>query len=224
MLSIADVTCQRTCQGPSRREFLRVGSLALGGLTLPGLMRARAAIKVSGGEVHDRSVVMLFLQGGPSQIETFDPKMDAAVEYRCVTGATQTALPGVSFGSTFPRMAKLADRLAIVRSYASLNGEHKYDPVTTAGNTLQASWAAIYSHLAGAIHPRAGTPNNILVLPEAVGQGLKLQRNFEFDHLPGLTAPGLLGLQHQAFNPAGGSELRQALNLRLPREIGRAHV
>ena len=61
-----------------RREFLRVGSLALGGLSLSDLFAARALAKASKQPLKDKSVIFLFLHGGPSQFETFDPKMDAA--------------------------------------------------------------------------------------------------------------------------------------------------
>ena len=65
----------------------------------------------------DKSVIFLFLHGGPSQIETFDPKMSAPAEVRSATGEVATKLPGVTFGGTFPKLARLADKLAIVRSY-----------------------------------------------------------------------------------------------------------
>src|SRR5829696_7593780 len=99
MLTVSGRVPNRT----SRRDFLRVGALGLGALTLPNLLAAKAAAPSA---VRDKSVVLLFLQGGPPQHETFDPHMEAPEEYRCATGEIQTALPGVTFGSTFPRMAK----------------------------------------------------------------------------------------------------------------------
>ena len=77
MLSLTDFLPTRHCQGTSRREFLRVGSLALGGLTLPHLLAAHANAAGKADYVRDKSVVVLFLQGGPSHIEFFDPKMTA---------------------------------------------------------------------------------------------------------------------------------------------------
>src|SRR5439155_27147893 len=70
MLTIGDIDRKF-----GRRDFLRVGGLALGGLTLPGLLAARAAAAQSGMPVTDKSVIFIFLHGGPSQIETFDPKL-----------------------------------------------------------------------------------------------------------------------------------------------------
>jgi len=186
MFTLTDRAAPHTCQGPTRREFLRVGGLALGGLTLADLLQARAALTAAGYPVRDKSVVLLFLQGGPPQHETFDPKPDAPVEYRSATGAIPTALPGVSFGATFPQLARVADRLAVVRSFASKNAGHTYTEVVSGGNGLKAAMSAVYAHLTGANHPVTGLPSNVLVLPEAVQEGLKLQGNFETGALPTL--------------------------------------
>src|SRR5438309_37765 len=134
MLSILDPASARNCQGVHRREFLRVGGLGLlGGLTLPGLLRARAELASAGLPVRERSVVLLFLQGGPPHIEFFDPKMTAPAEIRSSTGEVKTALPGITFGGNFPQMGKLAGSLAVVRSYASMNADHTYLSVTSGG-------------------------------------------------------------------------------------------
>src|SRR5262249_43439583 len=76
----------------SRRGFLQVGTLGLGGLSLSGLLRARAESAGEGSNARDTSVVLLFLTGGPSHLETFDPKMMAPAEYRSITGETATSL------------------------------------------------------------------------------------------------------------------------------------
>src|SRR4029078_5758229 len=102
--------------GLGRRDFLRVGGLTLGGLSLPTLFESKAVAE-SSGLVKDRSVIFLFLHGGPSQIETFDPKMGAPSEIRSATGEIQTRIPGITFGGSFPKLAKLADRVSVVRSF-----------------------------------------------------------------------------------------------------------
>lgn len=215
MLTISDRTPDRTCSGFSRREFLRVGALGLGGLTLPGLLRLKAAAPEA---VRDRAVVLLFLQGGPPQHETFDPHMDAPAEYRSATGEIDTAIPGVTFGSTFPKLARMADRISVVRSYQSRNGGHTYGEVLSANNAAKATVGAICSYLGGPAHPVTGIPRNVVVLPEAVQEGLKLKGNFETSALPTLTTPGILGSQYEAFNPVGGAALKKAMELRMPTE------
>src|SRR6478672_8732968 len=110
MLRIRDA---RGCLG--RRDFLRIGGLGLGGFSLANLLQIEAfGAGVNTRPVTGKSVIFLFLHGGPSQTETFDPKMSAPAGVRSVTGEIDTALAGVTFGSTFPRLAALAKKLAIV--------------------------------------------------------------------------------------------------------------
>ena len=80
----------------SRREFLSVGSLGLGGLALPELLRAEEVVTQAGGLTKDKCVVVLFPHGGPSQYETFDPKMSAPAGIRSMTGEISTTLPGIT--------------------------------------------------------------------------------------------------------------------------------
>jgi hypothetical protein len=148
VFTLLDPIPARHCQGYSRRAFLEVGALALGGLTLPGLLAARARAAERKSLVKDRSVVLLFLQGGPPHIEFFDPKMTSPEDVRSITGELQTALPGITFGGTFPKLATMADRLAVVRSFASGNGGHTYESVSTGGNPTKAAMGALYSRVA----------------------------------------------------------------------------
>jgi uncharacterized protein (DUF1501 family) len=113
----------RPWPGVSRRDFIRVGSLGLAGLSLADLLRARA---VAAQPVRKQtSIVLLFLDGGASQHETFDPKPDAPREYRCIFDTVRTALPGVIFSSLMTRMAQHTDKLAIVRSFTHRDGAHE---------------------------------------------------------------------------------------------------
>lgn len=215
MLTIADREYVTNCQGRTRREFLRIGSLALGGLTLPDLLAARAG---SGDSTGHKSVVLLFLQGGPTQLETWDPKPNAPAEYRTIVDTIPTAHPGIRFSKYFPQMAAAAKDFTLFHSFASGNGGHTYEAVTTGGNKIKASMSAAYANLAGGVNPRNSLPTNMLLLPEAVQDGLKLQSNFETQALPTLTQTGSLGSQYEAFNPVGGSVLKQNMTLTLSRE------
>ena len=115
----------------SRRATLQIG--AAGGLSLADQMAASCLAGESGQDVvKDRSVIFLFLHGGPSQIETFDPKMTAPSEIRSVTGELSTRTSGITFGGSFPQLAQLSDKLSIVRSFTTGNGNHDIKPVVSA--------------------------------------------------------------------------------------------
>ena len=212
MLSITDNLPLAKCGGFSRREFIRIGGAGLGSLTLPSLISAQEQT----GFIKDRAVVLLFLQGGPSHIEFFDPKMSAPPEIRSITGEIQTTSPGITFGSTFPKLASMTDKFTVVRSYQSRNSGHTYQDVVSARNPFKAAMSSIYSRIAGTNHPGTGIPSNILLKPEAIKPELRLGNNFETNALPGLTSPGSLGRNYTAFDPAGGSELKNNLELKIP--------
>ncbi len=113
-----------SCDGLNRRDFLKVGALGLGSLALPDLLRIRAAAAKEGKPTRNTSVVWVWLGGGPTHIETFDPKMNAPAEFRSVVGAVPTNVPGIELGGVFPKMARHMDKLAVVRSFAHRNSGH----------------------------------------------------------------------------------------------------
>lgn len=121
----------RLCDGISRRELLRVGGLSSLGLSLPMLLAARAgaatnASRDSAGTSFGRAknVIYLWLQGGPPQHETFDPKPDAPAEIRGEFRPISTNVPGIQFCELLPRTAAIADKLAIVRSLCTHTDLH----------------------------------------------------------------------------------------------------
>lgn len=104
----------RRCAGPvSRRSLLQVGALALGGLSFRDLLAAQAA---SASRSSATSVIMLYLHGGPSQLETYDLKPDAPVEYRSIYRPISTNVPGLDVCEKFPLQAALADKFSLIRS------------------------------------------------------------------------------------------------------------
>src|SRR3954453_5891156 len=163
-----------------RRDFLRIGGLALGGLSLPALLSGQSPSSLSSSSrpVYDKSVIFLFLHGGPSQTETFDPKMSAPAGVRSATGEIRTALPGVTFGSSFPKLARLADRVSVVRSFVTGDGNHDIKPVMGRAS-FGANLGCVYSHVAGANHPDTGMPTNAALFPLAVdARAQQAQFNF----------------------------------------------
>jgi hypothetical protein len=119
-----------------RREWLRVGGLSGLGLSLPTLLGADRLSAASGsppnrlsGDIGGtfgkaRNVIFLWLQGGPTQHETFDPKPDAPLEIRGPFKPIHTNVPGIQFSELLPRTARYADKLAVVRSLSTRDDNH----------------------------------------------------------------------------------------------------
>ncbi len=136
MLSLQD-RATVLCDGISRREWLRVGGLSVLGLSLPDLLRATeqpAGPPPSSPRLGEglqgvtfgraKSVIFLWLQGGPPQHETFDPKPDAPAEVRGEFKPIATNVPGIRFCELLPRTARFADKLAVIRSLATNDDNH----------------------------------------------------------------------------------------------------
>lgn len=194
-----------------RREFLRVGGLTLGGLSLSDLFAARAGAAQAGRPVTDKSVIFLFLHGGPSQFETFDPKMSAPAEVRSTTGELATRIPGITFGGTFPRLASLADKLTIVRSFTTGDANHDIKPIV-GRDSLGANIGSIFSRVAGPNQPANGIPSNVALYPQAVdAEAMAAIKNFgDFE------ATGTLGKSAAPFVPSGKGDMQEAMRLTLP--------
>lgn len=209
MLNLFTNRRYRDCEGTTRREFLKVGTLGMGGLTLPGLLAARQAAAAAGRPVKDTSVVWVWLGGGPTHVETFDPKMTAPSEYRSVTGEVATALPGVTLGGTFPKMASVAQHMALVRSFAHRNSGHGggthfvmtgYDNrnIDNGGLPSRPSMGSIVSRVRGTNHPVSGMPTYVRL------GGI------------GADGPAFLGTAYAPFDPNG--EARRNMSLVVPEQ------
>lgn len=194
-----------------RREFLRIGSLGLGGLALSQFDLQRLLASGQKHGLKDRSVVFLFMHGGPSQYETFDPKMDAPSSIRSTTGELATTIPGITFGSTLKKLSQRAHLFNVVRSFVTGNGNHDIKPVMCA-ETLKANMGSLYSRVAGPMRADTAMPNNVMLFPRAVnpdaGPAIQSFGNFE--------SAGDLGTAYAPFVPGAGAGLQQDLTLNLP--------
>jgi len=200
-----------------RRDFLRVGSLGLGGLSLPDFLRAEEALKSVGGIAKDKTVIFLFMHGGPSQFETFDPKMDAPSNIHSATGEIKTKIPGITFGPTFEKLAKLNDKFSIVRSFTTQSAAHDSKPIVSKEYSSGAQIGAHYAKVAGASHPQFGMPRNVWLHPQAVDAGATdpIMKLGKFD----VTGP--LGPAYEPFQPSGKSDLRRDMQLTIdPERLG----
>jgi len=113
------------CSGVSRRSFLQVGSLGTFGLSLPDLLRKRAAAQESRPATSGpRNAIVLFLVGGPSHIDTWDPKPDAPQEIRNIPSVISTSVPGTIISEHFPLMAQRMHKIALVRSLHHNDAPH----------------------------------------------------------------------------------------------------
>lgn len=202
------LTTPAPCYG--RRDFLRVGSLALGGLSLPEFLSTQG-LSATGRLTTGKSVIFLFLHGGPSQIETFDPKMTAPDGIRCATGEIATKIPGVTFGSTFSKLAAVADKLTIVRSFTTGDANHDIKPIV-GRDTGGANLGTLYSRLAGTNHPVTGMPTNAALFPQAADAAREpAQKNFG-----NFESTGALGSAYAPFVPGAGGDLQRDMQLSIP--------
>src|SRR5262245_6834597 len=115
MFTFTDKGSVSTCDGTTRRDFLRAGTLGAIGLSLPQLNALRAAGATDKAK-DDRACIMTFNLGAPSQMDTWDPKPEAPREVRGPFKTINTNADGIQITEIFPRMAKIADKFSLVRS------------------------------------------------------------------------------------------------------------
>ncbi len=120
----------------TRRNMLRAGAIGIGGLTLADVLRARAAAAEQGQAKSRKSVILLWMAGGPSQIDTWDPKPERPAENRGPFANIETAVPGIRVCEHLPKQAAMMDRFTIIRSVDCSRSEHSPNKVMQTGNKL----------------------------------------------------------------------------------------
>jgi len=182
---------QRLCDNASRRDFLKIGGLALGGLSLPQILRAEAQ---AGIRRSHKSVIMIFLSGGPPHQDMVDLKPDAPAEIRGEFNPIRTNVPGIDICEHLPRLAGMMDRFAIIRSLVGSEGRHASFQCMTGKRFVGQiaggwpSFGSMISKLQGPTHP---------AIPPFVGLSPRMKGGGWAD--PG--QPGFLGLPHAPFKP-----------------------
>lgn len=194
----------------SRRAFLEVGATGMAGLALPQLLSA--ATDDPWSLLKGKSVIFVFQHGGPSQYESYDPKMTAPSGVRSMTGEIPTSLPGITFGGTMDRLAPLADRMTIVRSYRSGSSAHKIQPIVSA-DSLNANIGSLMARVVGTNNPQTGMPSNVAVFPNAVDD----EEPGPFNQFGVFASSGPFSKGYSPFVPGGGGELQKNMQLSIDR-------
>ena len=203
MLSILgpDPTRRREyCDGISRRNFLRVGGLGLGGLSLPEVLRAQDLHPHSSENnvrgLDHKALIMIYLSGGPSHQDSFDLKMQAPREIRGTFQPIRTNVSGIEICEHMPRLARMMDKFAIIRSLHGCPDQHASDlcmsgyPISDGRRQSgRPSMGSVVSKLSGPVDPS---------VPPFVG--LTITTKHRPYSNPGF--PGFLGAQHAPFQPA----------------------
>jgi len=215
MLSIlADAPAGRrtaSCDGITRRDLLRIGSLTVGGLSLPHLLRAE---QVAGIRSSNKSVIMIYMCGAPAHQDMYDMKVDAPAEIRGEFRPIGTNVPGLQICEHMPRMAKIMDKCVVLRSvYGSPDGNHD-SFICYTGRTVKnqppGGWPSI-----GSVASKLLGPTDPAV-PAFVG--LAPDAGHPPYGSPGL--PGFLGVSHAAFRPSGPASGDMTLKDVSPSRLG----
>ena len=185
-----------------RRSWLQIGGLALGGLALPDILRAEAQ---SGQRNEAKGIIMVLLPGGPTHLDTFDLKPDAPTEIRGEFRPIATNVPGINLCEHMPRLARLADKLTIIRSLVGFRDDHNTHWCSTGWESHpamdsspivpgfpQGDWPSIGSVLSRSLGPRVnGVPPCVDLTP------VDADARFILRTPPG--QPGYLGVAHAGF-------------------------
>jgi hypothetical protein len=192
---------QRFCDGLSRRSFLKIGGLALGGLSLPQILRAEARAGIGRSQ---KAIIMIYLPGGPPHQDLFDLKTEAPREVRGEFKPIPTRVPGIEICELLPGLAARMDRLAVIRSVVGSDGDHDAFQCMTGRSRRrqpQGGWPELGSVISKLEGPAA--PG----IPPFIGLSPVMQ------HKPyNAGNPGFLGVAHSPFRPGG--ETREDLVLK----------
>lgn len=199
------------CDGVSRRNFLRVGSLAVGGVALSDVLRARASA-ADGATAKDTAVILLWLAGGPSHLDMYDLKPQAPAEFRGEFREIDTSVPGIRISEHLPLQATVMEKLAVVRSATHTNAGHGmgsqwmltgYQPTIEVSDNIYPSVGSVASKMRGPITPG---------LPAYVNLPNKL----------GLGKAAYLGASYNPFAPESdpNNDGFNVRNLKLPGRVG----
>lgn len=190
------------CDGLSRRNFLRIGALSLGGLTLPSLLQAEAAAGVRNS---NKSVVMIYLVGGPPHQDLVDLKPLAPKEIAGPWRPINTNVPGIEICEALPRLSQMADKLAIVRSLVGNQADHDAIQCYTGFHPRKPKPSGGWPQFGSAVSKLTGS--TLSTTPPYVSLC------YTCTHGPyNEPGPGFLGTSQNPFRPMGETRADMVLN------------
>ncbi len=230
MLHIGNVNLP-LCSGVNRRSFLQAGAAAMAGLTLPNLLKLEAAGAVNEKKAKIRNCITLFLVGSPGHLDTWDMKPDAPDDIRGKFRPISTNVPGIHICEHFPRMAKMMDKVALIRSLSYNSGASHENGQRWMMTGHDFSAANKQPHMGSVISrvfgPKGDLPASI-VLPAGIGNtGTSTPHGQESAYLGSAHQPFFLGSDPSRADfkvadlesPVGQSELRVEARRKLLHEI-----
>ena len=205
MLTILDRGGQAFCDGFTRRQFLQIGGLALGGMSMSQILAAQAKAGTDAGQ--HKAIIMIFLAGGPPHQDMFDIKTEAPSEIRGEFQPIQTSVPGIEICEHFPRMAQMMEKLVPIRTMVGADGSHSSFVCNSGYGQRKrpqpkGGWPALGSVLSKLYGPVDKS------VPPFVGLAPKMGHMEWAD--PG--QPGYLGRSHAPFQPDGQGMQNMVLN------------
>lgn len=184
-----------------RRGFIKVGALGVGGLSLPLLSQLQS--QAATGAAKDRSIILFWMAGGPSHIDTYDPKPDATGEIRGPFATVETNVPGMQFSELLPQQAKLADRLTIIRSIS-----HNLAVHDDGSHWMQTGYPLLNARARGQTHPAEGTVVSRLRGAKAPGMPAYVCIPEDYrSHMGFYQTAAYLGSKYNALNGGGDPSL-----------------
>jgi hypothetical protein len=191
----------RFCDGVSRRNFIKIGALGLGGLALPQLLQAESK---SGIRKSRKAIIMIYLPGGPPHQDMFDIKLDAPPEIRGEFKPIKTSVPGIQICEHLPKLARMMDKLVPIRSVVGAEDNH-YDYQCMTGRLKRGEPPGGWPSIGSVISKLQG--NTDPGVPAFVGLEPVMQ------HKPyNASGPGFLGIGYRSFRPAGEGKADLTLN------------
>jgi hypothetical protein len=180
---------QKFCDGVSRRNFLKIGAFGAG-LTLADMLRGQASATTTNhaATTTQKSAIMVYLPGGPSHMDMYDPKPNAPVEYRGEFNTINTNVPGIQICEHMPEQARMFDKLAVIRSIVSVD-EHS-DSLVMTGYPERINRVTNHPSFGAVVSRIASETSNVPPFVSLRGLSFGCE-------------PGFLGVAHRAFTPNG---------------------